>query len=485
MKSTWSIVVHEVSHDYANIWVGTLFPNNSKPTSCRVRIMLKGTDSLIDEVIIKRGQWQRPFSQLNQRFYRLLTIKGLSPNTHYDIHFTRDEQAVGEHTIPQATLSSGTFKTLPNKLEVNKNPFVIALGSCYYDEYDSGQTAGAYGLLTHKGDAYSRPDIKFLTGDQVYLDIGLDSLSPVESEIRCRIADDYAIAWQSLRQMLRSGGTWFLADDHEYWNNYPHTSGKNPYLWMITLSDTVKKIWRSAAKQGVERVQQIKRLRTFSIGNDLSFCVADVRSSRTQKSFLPPAEFTQLLDWAKNLTSPGVLVLAQPLMVKPGGSEDKNLANFSEQYSQLLQALAQSGHDILCLAGDVHYGRIGSVPLGNNGGTLHEVISSPMSNLTGIDGRVAAHKATKLKRFPAINVDEIPEKPVNYPDKWQIATQKVKTWLGILRYEKTKEHFFTLGFDLTKKKTVRVTVQAWQLRERGRDGLPKKQFSAAHKIELK
>ena len=75
-------------------------------------------------------------------------------------------------------LGSGYFETLPKRiLKTHEKPFTIGLGNCYYDHRDGGQAAGAYQALYERGSNSVRPDIRFLTGDQVYLDIGFDSLS--------------------------------------------------------------------------------------------------------------------------------------------------------------------------------------------------------------------------------------------------------------------------------------------------------------------
>src|SRR5690606_12737473 len=94
-------------------------------------------------------------------------------------------------------------------------PFTIGLGSCFYNHRDGGQVAGAYKALYERGPEAVRPDITLLAGDQVYLDIGFDSLSLLPREIRNRIADDYALHWQALGSLLGAGATWMLPDDHE------------------------------------------------------------------------------------------------------------------------------------------------------------------------------------------------------------------------------------------------------------------------------
>jgi hypothetical protein len=486
MKSKWSLVIHDTSQNHVNVWVGTLFPDLRKPAHCSV-ILRDENKQEIARQTISRDQWQRPFTQLNCRFFQYLTFDNLSENTTYTVDFVRHEQIIGELTLIDKVLSRGQFQTLPEHLS-SDSPFVVALGSCFYNEEDEGSAASAYTNLFFQDNKWIKPQVKFLTGDQVYLDIGLDSLSPVPRDIRNRIADDYAGVWQIQRSMLRHGATWFLADDHEYWNNFPYTSGKNPYLWMITAFDKLKKVWSHTATQGVERIQQVSLIRTFDIGNELSFCFADLRSKRDKGEhpvkMIPTRAFKQLIDWAKNLTSPGVIVLPQPLLVEPGSYEDFNLLNYKIQYQTLLQALASSGHDIICLSGDVHFGRIASVPLGDNGAMLHEIISSPMSNLTGLDGKVATSKAKKLNTFPSIEITGINTKAVKYPQHWAVATQKVR-FMWFSSYRKTKEHFMTLAFS-KENDQVSLKVQAWRVREMyKKTGLPKAEFAKCHKFLLR
>ena len=484
MKSKWSLVVHCATQTTINIWVGTLFPDLRKPDECLVRI----SDELENEVssyTIASKDWQRPFKKVNDRFYAYIPFHNLNANTYYTVEFIRQEQDLGYKKLPQQVLSKGAFKTLPNALSPDQ-PFVVALGSCFYNEGDNGAVSTAYNSLYFNGAKNHKPDVKFLTGDQVYLDIGLDSLSPITKDIRKRIADDYANTWQTQRKMLRHGATWFLADDHEYWNNYPYTSGKNPYLWMITAFKGIKKAWAEAAICGVKNVQKISLLKKFNLGNDLSVCFADLRSERDNgkdpKKMISSSVFDQLIDWAETLSSPGVIVLPQPLLVKPGGDLDLNLANYPMQYNKFIQALATSGHDIMCLTGDVHFGRIAKVEFGTKGAILHEIIASPMSNLTGLDGKVAASSPTKLKRFPMANISGVPIKNVQYAKKWFVTTERVK-YLRFFSYKKTKEHFMTLAFTKTPENKVAVEIQAWRIREvNKRTRLPKQDFREPYKV---
>lgn len=481
MKSKWNLVIHDVGQHTVNIWVGTLFPDLRKPDISTVKIIDRQNNTIYEKQLI-RSQWLRPFKNINNRFYQYLTIENLSPKQHYHVIFERAEQHIEKHPLNDRILAQGSFDTLPAKLNCDEH-FVVALGSCFYHEGDNAAVTNAYELLSKYGDEKSKPHVKFFTGDQVYLDIGLDSLSPIPSEVRSRIADDYACTWQAQRKMLRNGANWFLADDHEYWNNYPNINGKNIYLWMITAFNKIKKTWQDTATCGVKNVQKVEAFRYFSIGDDISFCFVDLRSKRekgntAETKLLPTTIFQKVIAWAETLNTPGVIVLPQILMAKKGKSNDLNLSNYTKQYNQLIQALAKSGHDIVCLSGDVHFGRIGSVALGNNGATLYEIVASPMSNLTGLEGCVSADTPVKVKQFPPHPIDGVPQQQVNYEKKWFVSTEKVPL-LWLTSYRKTKEHFMTLAFNKTEDYAIKLEVQAWRIREQ-QNGLPKKEFKQPH-----
>ncbi|MCM2680644.1 hypothetical protein [Echinimonas agarilytica] len=498
MKNPWTLVIHDVGTDYVNVWVGTLDENLGQPEQCFVDVFettnvpeITGQEpKAVPQIVITKDQWERPFTTLPQRFFKLVHISGLSAGKAYEVLFSRTLlPSENEHSSAHK-LAFGQFTTLPSELPSSpQKPFVVAIGSCYYNDDDHGKAANAYAHLYHHGSPESRPDVKFFTGDQVYLDIGLDSLSPVLKEVRERIANDYRSSWKLNRKMYRLGANWFLPDDHEYWNNFPFAKGISPYLWMITANKKVRATWKATAKDGIERVQQVSPIRTFNLGHDLSFCVADLRSNRSADKkasrMMQEEDFEALEQWASTLTCPGVLVLPQPLIVQPGGSQDFNLANYKRHYKRLLQALAESGNDIMLLTGDVHYGRLSKVALGNKGSTFYEVISSPLSNLTGIDGKVAASVVEFQTKFPAIDVPNVPKMDVDTDKKWTVSTEKISYWwdiIGKAGYTKTREHFMTLGY-IKESGHVKVTINAWRIRTRS--GKPQKEFDQPVVFTLK
>jgi len=484
--SQWTLAIHRVTDTTAEVWVGTLFPTLKMPDQARVELTAPNGEKQVQTIV--RNDWKRPFAYMRQRFYQVCTFTGLSPGTHYEVRFFRYVESVAG-VMPDywQDLRSGYFDTLPSRIPAaGEKPFVIGLGSCFYRNRDGGHASSAYKALYERGPDAGRPDVTFLVGDQVYLDIGFDSLSLISKEIRQRIADDYAENWRSLGSFLNRGATWMLPDDHEYWNDYPFYDSPLPTLLALKL-DSVRRAWTRASRDGVNNIQRTRPVETIAIGDDLSICVADLRSYRNKHRFLPKADFDALLKWARTLTSPGVLVVPQPLIVEENKVE-RNLLSWPQQYGELVKALASSGHDVVVLSGDVHFGRIASVPLGDKGGRLIEVIASPLSNLTGFNGFATAVWKNKPRKFPdpaAITVPDFPAQKVDYDKTFKVSTRKGHPLSFVYPRERTSEHFMTVAFSRNANGSLALSVEAWRARERGRGNLPEKDFARRYALTLR
>ena len=194
--SVWSLVVHRVSQYSVEIWVGTLFPHLEKPTRAVVELRSRDGSQLLQSQ--EFTDWERPFSNYQKGFFKLVAFEGLNPNQRYTATWRRYSESVKE--IPGLEsgwqqVGDGIFDTLPSRLPAHdKIPFTIGLASCYYYHRDGGQPAASYRALYDRGDPKYQPNITFLTGDQVYLDIGLDSISGNANETIARIAHSLASA---------------------------------------------------------------------------------------------------------------------------------------------------------------------------------------------------------------------------------------------------------------------------------------------------
>ena len=474
LTSRYALVMHEVTTISVKVWVGALLPSLAKPKNWRLVVKKVNTGfsredgeseevKTIEHLIDDGDVWERPFKKLHKRFYKVEIIDGLESGQDYLLEF----KARIEDTWK--VLETAFFSTLPESLpSSSEKPFTVGIGSCFYTKHDGGRAGRAYEAL-FKNDKL-KPDIKFLAGDQVYIDIGLGLYPLDEEDCQIRIADDYAESWELLRSILRRGGTWMLADDHEYWNNYPYLKGFNPYLITLDMSDDFKNRWESAAKMGVDVVQQMKTIRTFNIGSDISFCVADLRSERTDSGFVSGKSFKLLMSWVKSLTTPGVLVIPQPLIAGKGNKNDSNLPDWI-QYEKLLLEIQKGSHDIVVLTGDVHYGRVSQVKVGNSNNKLIEVITSPISNLSELDGIAAATPDLSKRLFPIANVPDVPKNKIKYLGK---ITTESKWWDLRFPTKRTTEHFMTVEFYRDAEET-KMKIHAWDARNTVKStGLPKK-----------
>ncbi len=475
----WMLAVHRVTADSAEIWFGTLCPTLKMPTKARL-VLLAGDGKPLATHEITRDDWLRPFERLNQRFYAVHRFTGLVPGQHYLVRFDRllpPEADFGDYVWQD--VSSGEFSTLPSALPAQADGvFTVALGACFYSQHDGGDVASAYKRLYKKAPEPLRPQLKFLTGDQVYLDIGIDSMSFEGKEIRQRIAGDYENNWRLLGDVLRHGGTWMLPDDHEFWNDFPFIDTPIPTLWPLRAKN-VRKAWTEAAMEGVTHVQRCATVETFAIGSDLSFCVADLRSRRHAHGFIDEAGLQKIEAWASGLRCPGVFVTSQTLMDAPEGLE-KNLTHFREQYGRLVDALARSGHDIVSFTGDVHFGRVAVAPLGSRGARLIEVVSSPLSNLTGLNGIAAAVASKQPRRFPPYEGGE----PIVYDRNYFVSAEKGELFSAYPK-TRTREHFMTAGFARHPSGGVSLSVDAWLVRKNDAAGLPKRDFKTPFSTVLK
>lgn len=472
--SRLAMAIYEVTTESVKVWIGALLPSIAKPKNWRyhIRRLDNGFSDESDRGTPIRtiehldfDDWKRPFSKLAKRFYHVETIKDLAPGKDYQIEF--EVRVENQWQV----LETAFFSTLPESVpdaDSSIKPFTVGIGSCFYNEHDSGRAGQTYEAL-YKSPEH-RPDIKFLAGDQVYVDIGLGLFPLDEEDCYERIAGDYAENWKLLRSILRRGGTWLLPDDHEYWNNYPFFDGFNPYLISLEKDEDFQRSWKTAALEAVYNIQQVQTIRTFSVGSDVSFCVADLRTERTRDYFVEPAEFEKIISWVNNLQCPGVLVIPQPLIATEGNKDDANLPDW-DQYGELLRAMNAGAHDIVVLTGDVHYGRVSQVMIGSSDNKLVEVITSPISNLSELDGIAAATPETPETFFPMMIVDGMQGNEVEY---LATVTTIDDFWDWRFPKERTTEHYMTCEFS-KKDGKLQMKIHAWNAREFDRStGLPQK-----------
>lgn len=337
-------------------------------------------------------------------------LHGLQPATRYEITLRQ-----GKETIVR------TMQTLPAVVPASDDgSFNLLLLSCFHGAQDATGIAGRE-LATLK----PRPDFTILAGDQVYLD--LPTLSDFRDEpawLQRKFQQDYLTNWfgtpqqapmphdipAGFPQILSLAPIVTLPDDHEYWNNAPFSSPIIQNSW----TEAGRRNWSEAAELAFDMfqngsAQKMGTPRRIEI-DPLSFLVLDTRSTRNRgqgdqpdsKSMrlaagdlLGPQGRDALRDWADMLIAAagdalpryGVLVTGQSLFAEAAGELRGNLADFEfpdypEDYRFIIEQIERISHaglPVLCLTGDVHWGRILRAAGPLDSAPVFEVISSPTS----------------------------------------------------------------------------------------------------------
>jgi hypothetical protein len=381
-------------------------------------------------------------------------VSGLQPGNAYQVR-------VSAPFVVDGTVAA-TFRTLPDGLpEVSEDgserPWTLLLASCYSEDSDLALPVGrgplgeAFRALTGKlrrgyvttrsavqrelvgitargnvsrryqllCDQSGEPDLKILTGDQVYLDTPL--VLPMGGQsVRRRISRNYSRTWDKLGYFLSHGANICASDDHEWWNDYPNRPPLLTNLPGLRGRDT-REEWDTTAREFIRKVQLAEPVVTFDLGGDLSFFVADTRINRDMidrdaqppdpadpPNFMEADDFETLIAWIEGLRCPGVLVIGQPLLVRGGNLLDRCMPDFPRQYGKLCRALAVAPYDVAVLSGDVHFGRVARIQIARRDRArptrLFEVISSPMALVSLFHGRFGLAKgvfAADITMFPS------------------------------------------------------------------------------------
>jgi hypothetical protein len=483
----FQLVPLEVGTATARIWVGSwLFSSalhafQKLPLRLRVEQNVGPRGPLAGEVAeggvvtsnvqLPAGAWNALLPHYEERGgYQIVELSKLGPGRECNLRLEAQlNEKDGWRAVPNV---SATFDTLPLQLPRTGNgQFGIAFGSCFYEKEDNGKTALAYKKIHNSPDA--RPNIKLLLGDQVYLDLELSRWAPHRlstQQIRELILRRYSQNWLSLGSMLKRGGTWFLVDDHEIWDDYPFTSTL-PFVAPILTNDDMRHTWELACKNAASSIQGAAGVfRHTSVGN-LSIGVLDTRFERTEGRFVAPDQLAALTDWLAKATGPTVLAMQQLMFRKQldhgplGIGAGHQLSSFEGQYAALANAIIHAPHDVVLLTGDVHFGRVAQVEVEREGQRNHkiiEIVSSPFSNFVEFDNKVS-------RAAPDKHPDFFPPGD-NPPVKFKVNYQEA---ISTRAEGASREHFVTAHFSTDPDGSVLMNVRAWRIRTNAdTSGLP-------------
>lgn len=439
------LVPHGVGQTSATLWVGAV--DEPAGVEADLELQLNGHPLPLGE---PSERWRRFGRTVD--VWRI-TVDGLSSATRHSAELRRG----------RAIIDLASFSTLPDRLPgAAQIPFTLFLASCFSVGCDREHRAGrAFRVFA----LTAPPPVKFLMGDQVYLDSPWHDylLRPgmSDEELVGRLLDHYVSTWSRHGQpapgygdILRYGACCFTPDDHELWNNSPNVFPLIPQTWRAST----RKLWHTVATELYDLFQSpphppAGRGIEFRVP-PLSFRTIDTRMDRERgdRRFMREEDLDSLRDWIDRLEGPGVLVCSQPVLFEPGTwcqrLKDMNLPDF-EQYGRLAEALARARHSLVVLAGDVHYARVARCDL-RAGGEIVEVISSPLSL---VSPSVAGASRPAPAAFPARPVPGVPQVPV-----------ETKLWGALDGMPLNQDHFMSAEFHSAGGRAVEMAVRFWPVR---------------------
>ena len=246
------------------------------PPGGRVECRISTNGTVVQTIDLSPvSNWRKRGAPPEKRIWHTWRIiHSLQPGTEYTC----------ELLVKGTVRAIGIARTLPRSLPSTNGtsrPFNVFVGSCYFLPNDPNKKVpAAYMKLWNH--AQWRPDVKFLCGDQIYFDCPPTDffyVSPSDPQawIRKRLTQKYRQTWRTLDPLLSRGITYFLTDDHEYWNDYPDKMNGGWVFATHTAHDYLKRRteafandfqWAGAPAEG------------FQIGN-LNFWVLDTRRHRS------------------------------------------------------------------------------------------------------------------------------------------------------------------------------------------------------------
>ncbi len=357
-------------------------------------------------------------------FYEL---GGLTPDSECKLELTvKGETILRTLRTPMASVPVGP-----------QDRFNLLLLSCFYLAEDKTGNAGR--VLSQLP---VRPHLTILAGDQVYLDLPtLRDFDGKQAWLEAKFQNDYLDNWFGNRvprgqheippgypQVLTLAPIAPIPDDHEYWNNAPFVS---PFI-QNSWTEAGRRNWGAAAELAYTSFQQsgaavFGAARTIEI-DPLLILLLDTRSQRDRgtgtfpdtnamrkdpSDLLGPAGRAALQRWADALvqsadgTAPryGVLVTGQSLFVEPAGKlkgkvADFELPDYPADYQFIVgqvERVSAAGLPVLCLTGDVHWGRLLRAGSALGQADVFEVISSPTSLVASVGADQVKQLLDKIK----------------------------------------------------------------------------------------
>ena len=306
-----------------------------------------------------------------------------------------------------STSNTARSRTLPD----DSAALELILASCFYAP--NNRLSAGRAFPAHFSEPNPPPHLKILCGDQIYLDLTAGGLVPLPSFHDVHPWDRYLAQWldPDFQAWMEAGANLCMADDHEFWNNYPSPTRLIPLLnnafqapvealrtemyeafviFQATLNADPAALWAGTPLNSlpIHSFEFPGQAAPVAFQALFSMMVLDTRTRRLMPAsgqagsgqFTDPAWADQTIAWLKGLKGPGILVTTQPLLDKPGDTE-AGLPDFGNQFRDLWMAVCSCPHQLVLMTGDIHWSRAQQIVDMKPAGCHYEIISSALSRI--------------------------------------------------------------------------------------------------------
>jgi hypothetical protein len=232
----------------------------------------------------------------------------------------------------------------------------------------------------------------------------LNDLPDDEIELAKIYEEKYLTNWLGNRgfsHVLSASPFIAMADDHEFWNNYPHSS------------PIIQNSWTTGGRENMTKAAEavFKGFQESHLGGPgesviinvapVSIFIAETRRSRDVKTntFMSRHGKDQLNTWVKSLKEGDIAVFvsgqsmySNPVSKWTGTVADWEFPNYKD-FEEVVKILSKTRQKLILVTGDVHWGRViksySTDPL--NHANAFEVIVSPSALVTTVGADQMSH----------------------------------------------------------------------------------------------
>ncbi|MGB1275254.1 MAG: alkaline phosphatase D family protein, partial [Nannocystaceae bacterium] len=380
-----------------------LFPRAAPPGNIRVWVGLTQQPDHPPPVLT----WElngKPARPSKHRWAPLRTGELRDPGTKLHTWTGSFEFAVAKtstlHRVAACADASGlereiALRSLPARIPDDGLHLLLSSCFCHYEAEASKVSVALENAkkACPRRPGTSGPDLALLMGDQVYLDLPSTEVLPrTAHELASVFERKYLENWRtypgnypSLANLLAAAPALTIPDDHEFWNNFPTASPVVQSTWSAQGRAT----YTAAARAMVDGFQTpLDAPKPLRLDIDpLSLLALDTRTHRTSNRLLTDDALGELYRWVGELRpgQVGILVTGQSLFMPRVASMSGNVTDWETpnylDFKRIVTALCQAPCRIICLTGDVHWGRVIKAASLQPGvrPDVFEVIVSPLS----------------------------------------------------------------------------------------------------------